>query len=129
MATFDDLVVSRKAWLSEVLQPWCRHASLISLRQAELEWIDIAGKVAPEKTLWPWAWSRFPDLVHESLGIEETAEVEVTLHDGRTVRGYPDSRASRQGQLVLWGADDSNEEPRELGPFSIEQIATVKRLV
>ena len=128
MATFDELVASRKAWLSEVLQPWCRSASLISLRQAELEWIDIAGKVAPEKTLWPWAWSRFPDLVHESLGIEETAEVEVTLHDGRTVRGFPDSRASQQGNLFLWGTDESGEEPHELGPFSVEQIATVKRL-
>ena len=128
MSTFDELVASRKAWLSEVLQPWCRNAPLISLRQAELEWNDIAGKVAPEKTLWPWAWSRFPDLVHESLGIEETAEVEVTLHDGRTVRGFPDSRASQHGKLVLWGADETNEEPRELGPFSIEQITTVKRL-
>ena len=128
MATFDELVVSRKAWLSEVLQPWCRNASLVSLRQAELEWNDIAGKVAPEKTLWPWAWSRFPELVHESLGIEETAEVEVTLHDGRTVRGFPDSRASQQGKLVLWGADETEGAPRELGPFSIEQIITAKRL-
>ena len=128
MSTFDELVASRKAWLSEVLQPWCRSASLIALRQAELEWIDIAGKVAPEQTLWPWAWSRFPHLVHESLGIEETAEVEVTLHDGRTVRGFPDARASQQGKLVLWGANESDEEPHELGPFSVEQIATVKRL-
>ena len=128
MATFDELVVSRKAWLSEVLQPWCRNASLVSLRQAELEWNDIAGKVAPEKTLWPWAWSRFPELVHESLGIEESAEVEVTLYDGRTVRGFPDSRASQQGKLVLWGADETEGAPRELGPFSIEQIITAKRL-
>lgn len=128
MATFDELVASRKAWLSEVLQPWCRSASLVSLRQAELEWNDIAGKVAPEKTLWPWAWSRFSDLVHESLGIEETAEVEVTLHDGLTVRGFPDSRASQQGRLVLWGVNETSGEPRELGPFSIEQIAAVKRL-
>lgn len=128
MSTFNELVASRKAWLSDVLQPWCRNASLIALRQAELDWIDIAGKVTPEKTLWPWAWSRFPDLVHESLGIEETAEVEVTLHDGHTVRGFPDSRASQQGRLVLWGADETGEEPRELGPFSIEQIAAVKRL-
>lgn len=128
MSTFDELVASRKAWLNEVLQPWCRGASLASLRQAELDWIDIAGKVAPEKTLWPWAWSRFPDLVHESLGIEETAEVEVTLHDGRTVRGFPDSRASQQGKLVLWGTDETDDEPRELGPLSIEHIATVKRL-
>lgn len=128
MATFDELVASRKAWLSEVLQPWCRSASLISLRQAELEWIDIAGKVAPEKTLWPWAWSRFPDLVHESLGIEETTEVEVTLYGGHTVCGFPDSRASQQGKLVLWGTDETNTEPHELGPFSIEQISAIKRL-
>ncbi len=128
MSTFEELVASRKAWLSEVLQPWCRSAPLASLRQAELEWNDIAGKVAPEQTLWPWAWSRFPDLVHESLGIEETAEVEVTLYDGRTARGFPDSRASQQGRLVLWGTDGSGEEPHELGPFSIEQIAAVKRL-
>jgi hypothetical protein len=128
MSTFDELVASRKLWLSEVLLPWCRSAALASLRQAELEWIDIAGKVAPEKTLWKWAWSRFPDLVHESLGIEETAEVEVTLRDGRTMHGYPDSRASQQGQLVLWGASEADEEPHELGPFSIEQIVTVKRL-
>ncbi len=128
MSTFDELVASRKAWLGEVLQPWCRSAPLAALRQAELEWNDIAGKVAPEKTLWPWAWSRFPDLVHESLGIEETAEVEITLHDGRTLSGFPDSRASQQGKLVLWGTDETSGEPRELGPFSIEQIASVKRL-
>ncbi len=127
MSPFDELVASRKAWLSDVLQPWCRRASLIALRQAELEWNDIAGKVAPEKTLWPWAWSRFPELVHESLGIEETSEVEVTLHDGRTVSGYPDSRASQQGQLVLWGTDLPSGQPREHGPFSIEAIATVRR--
>ena len=128
MSTFDELIASRKAWLNEVLQPWCRSASLLALRQAELDWIDIAGKIAPEKTLWPWAWSRFPDLVHESLGIEETAEVEVSLHDGRILRGFPDSRASQQGKLVLWGADEANDKPRELGPLSIEHIATVKRL-
>jgi len=128
MSTFDELVASRKAWLSNVLQPWCRSAPLVALRQAELEWNDIAGKVASEKTLWPWAWSRFPDLVHESLGIEETAEVKVTLHDGRTVRGFPDSRASQQGKLVLWGTDETSGDPHGLGPFSIEEIAAVKRL-
>lgn len=128
MPTFDELVESRKAWIAEVLQPWCRSASLASLQQAEQEWIDIAGKVAPEKTLWPWAWSRFLDLVHESLGIEETAEVEVVLQDGCCVRGYPDSRASQQGNLILWGIESDDEEPHDLGPFSIEQIASVRRL-
>lgn len=128
MPTFDELVASRKAWIRDVLQPWCRGASLVSLRQAELEWNDIAGKIAPEKTLWPWAWSRFPELVHESLGIDETVEVEVALQDGRIVCGYPDSRASQKGTLVLWGVLEAGETPRELGPFSIEQLATVKRL-
>ena len=127
MADFEELVTSRKAWIADVLQPWCRTATLFALKQAELEWLDIAGKVAAEKTLWPWAWSRFPDLVHESLGIEETTEVEVTLLDGRTIRGFPDSRASQQGQLVLWGSD-SDAESRELGPFSIERITSVRRI-
>lgn len=125
---FDELVASRKAWIAEVLQPWCRRASLASLRQAEQEWVDIAGKVAPEKTLWPWAWSRFPDLVHESLGIDETAEVEVTLRDDRVVRGFPDSRASQRDQLVLWGVESTDEQPHELGPFSMEAIQSVRCL-
>ena len=128
MADFEELVTSRKAWIADVLQPWCRTATLTALKQAELEWLDIAGKVAAEKTLWPWAWSRFPDLVHESLGIEETTEVEVTLKDGRNVRGYPDSRASQQGQLVLWGSDTPDAEAKELGPFSIERISSVRRI-
>lgn len=128
MLTFDELVVSRKAWLAEVLQPWCRGASLASLKQAELDWTDIAGKVASEKTLWPWAWSRFPDLVHESLGIEETAEVQVTLRDGRTVHGFPDSRASQQGKLVLWGSERESNELRAMGPFSIDQIVAVSTI-
>ena len=128
MSQFDELVASRKAWLNDVLQPWCRQASLLSLRQAELEWMDIAGKVSPEKTLWSWAWSRFPDLVHETLGIEETSEVEVTLRDGHTLRGYPDSRASQQGRLVLWGTDSATGQPGECGPFSLEEISAVRRL-
>ncbi len=128
MSTFDGLVASRKAWISEVLQPWCQAASLTALLQAEQEWIDIAGKVAPEKTLWAWAWARFPDLVHETLGIEETAEVEVTLRDGRMVRGFPDARSSIQGKLVLWGTMTAGDTPRAVGPFSIEDITSVTRL-
>ncbi len=128
MSGFDELVHSRKAWIAEVLQPWCRTASLMALKQAELEWPDIAGKVAPEKTLWPWAWSRFPELVHETLGIEETQEVEVTLKSGQKVKGYPDARASQQGRLVLWGSKTPDDPPEELGPFSIEAITAVQRL-
>lgn len=128
MATFEELVSSRKAWIAEVLQPWCRSASLASLKKAELDWADIAGKVAAEKTLWPWAWARFPDLVHESLGIEETTEVEVELKEGKTVRGFPDARASQQGQLVLWGCEAPDVEPRELGPYSIDRVTAVRRI-
>ena len=128
MTDFENLVASRKTWIADVLQPWCRTATLAALKRAEQEWLDIAGKVAAEKTLWPWAWSRFPELVHESLGIEETSEVEVTLKSGEQLRGYPDARASQQGQLVLWGSDPLETAPRELGPFSIERIASIKRL-
>lgn len=128
MATFEELVASRKTWIAEVLQPWCRSAPLAALKLAELDWADIAGKVAAEKTLWPWAWARFPDLVHESLGIEETTEVDVELKEGKTVRGFPDARASQQGQLVLWGCEAADEEPRELGPFSIDRVTAVRRI-
>ena len=66
VAEFDDLVASRKAWITDFLQPWCRSAPLAALKRAELDWADIAGKVTADKTLWPWAWARFPDLVHET---------------------------------------------------------------
>lgn len=125
---FEELVASRKAWINDVLRPWCQAATLNALKQADQEWLDIAGKVAAEKTLWPWAWSRFPELVHESLGIEETTEVQVTLRNGQSVRGFPDARASQQGQLVLWGSDPAGTDPRALGPYSIEQIAEISRL-
>lgn len=127
MASFDELAAARREWINSVLMPWCRQARRTELKQAELDWIDIAGKVAADKTLWPWAWSRFPDLVHESLGIDETAEVVVTTADGRTSRGFPDSRASRQGQLVLWGRVSTDAEPQELGPFSIDDIVSVQK--
>jgi len=63
------------------------------------------------------------------LGIDETSEVEVTLQDGRVVRGFPDSRASQQGGLVIWVADPSSDEARQMGPFSIERILSVRRIV
>ena len=129
MQTFADLVSSRKAWLADVLAPWCRQAVVKDLRLAELEWIDIAGKVDPEKTLWYWAWSRFPDLVHaELVGIDETREVTITLRDGRSVAGFPDARQSAQGQLVLVGRDPHNpRRAEEHGPFSLDEIAAISR--
>jgi len=124
MHTFIDLATSRKAWLADVLAPWCRQASLKDLKLADLEWVDIAGKVDAEKTLWFWAWSRFPDLVHQELQtINETRPVSVTLRDGRQFSGYPDARQSRQGELVLLGRDPDNpRQQEEYGPFTIDEI-------
>lgn len=129
MDSFDDLVASRKSWIADTLTPWCRSAKRADLLKADAEWLDIAGKVPSEKTLWVWAWSRFPALVHESLGIEETSEVELVLSDGRTLYGFPNSRKSVQGQLYLWGTDPVTHTPADLGPFSIDQIADVRRIV
>lgn len=127
MTPFDQLVESRKRWIAEVLQPWCRTAPRADLRRAELEWTDIAGKVDPQATLWTWAWGRFPDLVSEGIsGIEETWPVRVTLKDGQSCTGYPDSRRSEHGQLVLI-SDDPSAAPATLGPFSIDEIAQVVR--
>lgn len=127
MKTFADLVTSRKAWLADVLAPWCRAAALRDLKLAELEWTDIAGKVDAEKTLWFWAWSRFPALVHAELaGIDETRPVTVELRDGSRHTGYPDARQSKQGELVLVGRDSSNpRRSAELGPFPLDEIAAI----
>ena len=106
MTSFQDLVESRKAWISESLIPWCRQASLVDLRKAAEEWGDIAGRVDPEFSLWLWAWSRFPALYVDGLrGLEETFEVAVRLRDGRVLRGFPDARQSRRGMLVVQGQE------------------------
>ena len=130
MNTFAELVSSRKAWLSDVLTPWCRAASRKDLRLAELEWTDIAGKVDPQKTLWYWAWSRFPAIVHAELqGIDETRAVTVTLKDGSQYTGFPDARESEQGQLVLLGRDGANtRQSVHHGPFPIDEIADISRV-
>lgn len=125
---FADLVASRKTWLAEVLQPWCRAAARRDLLLAEQEWTDIAGKVDAEATLWRWAWSRFPDLVHESLGIEETSEVAVTMKNGTVVRGFPDSRQSLRGMLILL-TNGENGRFQDAGPFSLDDVAGVERIV
>jgi hypothetical protein len=129
MTSFEELVTSRKRWLNDVLKPWCQQARRADLIKAEPDWVDIAGKVDPNKTLWAWAWSRFPELVHESLGIEETAEVEVTLKDGRKLQGYPDSRKSQRGQLIVCGYDAVAAKSTEFGPFSIDDVESVRRCV
>ena len=127
MRSFSDLVASRKAWLANELAPWCAQAALKDLRRAEIEWTDIAGKVEPQKTLWYWAWSRFPDLVNADLSaIDEARRVHVTLRDGKTFVGYPDARRSQPGELILVGRDPANPRNQaEFGPFSLDEIASV----
>lgn len=130
MKTFQELVAARRDWIDNVLKPWCRQASRTDLRKAEAEWDDIAGRVAPEATLWTWAWSRFPALVHENMaGLNETHEVTVALKDGRTVAGYPDNRQSEQGQLVLMGRGDQGGSAavKDSGPHSIDDVVSVTR--
>lgn len=122
MSNFTALVASRRDWIETVLKPWLRAASRRDLLAAEQEWVDIAGRADPQKTLWPWAWSRFPVLYVDDLGgLEETFRVTVTLRDGSQHTGYPDARRSRGGELVLLG------EGSDLGPWSIDDVASVGR--
>ncbi|MBL8849328.1 MAG: hypothetical protein JNG89_06570 [Planctomycetaceae bacterium] len=124
---FTDLVDSRREWIESVLKPWCRSAARRELLAAEQEWVDIAGRADPQKTLWPWAWSRFPVLYVDDLGgLEETYRVTVTLRDGSRRTGYPDARRSVRGELVLLG-DASGQGLCNLGPWSIDDIANVER--
>ena len=123
MLSYDELIASRKDWIETILRPWCREAQLKDLKRAEQEWKDIAGKVAPEMTLWTWCWERFPILVHDGLtGVNETAEVTVTLKDGRQVTGFPDGRQSVAGKLVLINSETATEQ----GPFGIDEVQSVE---
>lgn len=124
---FEHLAAARRQWIETVLRPWCRKASASELRKAELEWLDIAGRVDAVATLWTWAWERFPDLVHPDLpGVDETHCVEVTFGDGSVCCGYPDARRSQRGMLVLLG-EGSGGESTPHGPFAIDQIRSVRR--
>ncbi len=122
MTTFAELAASRRAWLADVLIPWCRVASRADLLRADQEWTDIAGKIAPERSLWLWAWSRFPPLYVEGLGgLEESWAVTVELRDGTTLSGFPDHRLSERGRLVIQTSDGPTD------PISIDDIARVDR--
>lgn len=128
MQTFEELAASRREWISDVLEPWCRQATRKELLKAAAEWNDIAGRVDPQPTLWTWAWSRFEALTHPELsGLNETALVRVELNDGVTAIGYPDGRLSENGQLFLIGddRDDTGGFP-EFGPFSMDNITRVQ---
>lgn len=122
--TFAHLVTSRKEWLEGQLKPWCQRARQRDLLLAEQEWIDLAGKVDPEKTLWAWAWNRFPDLVHAELGIDESHEILVTFTSGETCQGYADARRSHQGKLYLIRSADR----ADVGPFLIDDVQAVTKL-
>ena len=118
---FSELAASRRSWIDDVLIPWCRTAERLELLKAEADWVNVAGQVDAEGTLWTWAWSRFEGLVHPEIGgLDETREVEIVLKDGRTLRGYPDARRSLDGQLVLLSAE------ADAGPFSIDDISDVR---
>lgn len=124
---FEALIASRRAWIEAVLKPWLRTASRRDLLFAEQEWIDLAGRADPRKTLWPWAWSRFPVLYVDDLGgLEESFRVQVTLRDGSQHTGYPDARQSLHGELVLLG-DSVVDGSRNRGPFSIDDVVSVER--
>ena len=126
--SFEDLAASRRRWIEDVLRPWCQQAALRQLRQAEVEWLDIAGRVDLNATLWTWAWERFAQLTHPELpGVNETHVVQVQVRDGSTFAGFPDSRKSTRGMLVLVGRNE-DAAATELGPFSIDDIASVNQV-
>lgn len=128
-ASFEDLAASRRAWIDGVLHPWCRQADLKQLRRVELEWLDIAGRVDVNATLWTWAWERFPVLTHaEMAGVNETHEVRVTLKDATVLNGFPDSRLSVRGTLVLIDQDPATGSSIQHPPVSIDTIAAVDLL-
>jgi hypothetical protein len=125
--SFEQLAASRRQWISEVLVPWCRQAGLADLREAEHDWLNIAGRVDPAVTLYTWAWSRFPALIHDGMaGLNETQEVRVALRSGELVSGYPDARESSRGQLILTVASEAGFDL--LGPSSIDEIAAVEAI-
>lgn len=125
MKSFADLATSRRDWLSEILVPWCRQACYRDLVEAEQDWGNIAGRVDPAMTLWTWAWSRFPAVVHEGMpGLNETCEVRLHLMDGREVVGYPDRDGSSRGEIVLLSRSEAGFE--QLGPFRIDAVQSAE---
>ncbi len=113
-----------KGWIAETLIPWCRQAARSDLLKAEAEWLDIAGRVPVEASLWTWAWGRFPALVTEGLpGLDEAHAVVITTTAGETVTGYPDARESGRGRLVLIDGDG-----RSAPPISIDDVHSVTRV-
>ncbi len=127
--TFEDLAAARREWIDSILRPWCLQANRKQLCQAHAEWLDIAGRVDINATLWTWAWERFEALTYPDLpGVNETSEVQVNLKDGTSASGFPDSRQSLLGVLVLVSRDAESGLVVEHGPFSIDDIESVVSL-
>ena len=125
MKSFADLAVSRREWISEQLVPWCRQACYQDLVEAEQDWGNIAGRVDPGMTLWTWAWSRFPAVIHDGMpGLNETCEVRLRTAGGAEAIGFPDREASSRGQIVLVARTESGFE--QLGPFRIDEITSAE---
>ncbi len=126
-STFAELAASRRLWIDEVLRPWCTTATVSQLRLAELEWLDIAGRADTQSTLWTWAWSRFPDIVHGELsGINETHRVKVVTASGEVLSGYPDGRKSERGKLFLLG-NNIDGDLVHLPEVSLDDITEIRR--
>lgn len=126
-ATFDELAAARRDWIERVLHPWCKVADRNQLRRAEAEWLDIAGRVDVNATLWTWAWERFDGMTCEDLaGVNETKEVVVHLKDGTQAQGFPDARQSLRGDLVLIARNSDDGSVAEHGPFSIDEVDRVE---
>ena len=97
--------------------------------RAEAEWLDIAGRVDINATLWTWAWERFPALTYPDLaGVNETREVRVSLNDGSIVEGFPDSRQSQRGVLVLVSRKAEASAAMQHGPYSIDDVVSAEVL-
>ena len=127
--SFEELAASRRKWIEEVLRPWCHQATLKQLRQAEVEWLDIAGRVDLNATLWTWEWERFDGLTHPELaGVHETHPVRAIIKDGSILEGYPDSRKSVRGTLVIVGRDAGRDNTVECTPISIDDVLSVELL-
>lgn len=127
-ATFEDLAEARRGWIESILKPWCQKATRKELLKADAEWLDIAGKVDTDATLWSWAWERFPRLTHPDLSlVNETHEVTVSLNDGTSQTGFPDARRSKRGELVLVCRDSSTGATLLTPPINIDNIQSVER--
>ncbi|QDV31048.1 hypothetical protein Spb1_29850 [Planctopirus ephydatiae] len=125
---FVSLVESRKHWIQQVLRPWCRSAPVTELRLAALNWVDLAGQISPDATLWPWAWERFEGVIHTELGFDESRQWKVSLRNGSEASGYINGRLSRGEQIVLVYRDSHSEQLTTTSPIGLDEISSIRSL-